>query len=306
MYGNAVFATGLSTLLSIFIVLAMYAAREGIVATYDSSRRRFWMLFVFTFGAGTGLLMAYVSLQPKSDLGAFLYAGSLLGLTAAFHLVATKEFMKTPAASGGGGPPGATSRGAKAVYVTYQQRKNELEQLVAELREMLKYGPRAKDQIRRAVDIAMLEVLAVAVAITDKPEHDLSSNFMEFVEEDGKLVMTHALGMYARIRLFREFPVGKTEGGSCGLAWETGKILTISDTSRPPPGVEMSFYPVEERMLNGVVNIPVKLEDQAHGGVLNIDSPARGVLTEDLRMRAGELQACMHDVLSLRQELQKL
>lgn len=53
----------------------------------------FGLLFVAALASGVTLLAAYLWLQPTHDLGAFLYAGAFMGFTAAFHLLAVREFM---------------------------------------------------------------------------------------------------------------------------------------------------------------------------------------------------------------------
>jgi hypothetical protein len=93
IYGDPVFATGLSTFLSIFVVLAMFTAREGIYDMSDNAPVLFWLIFLATFASGVGLLAFYIFLHPTYELGAFLYGGAFIGFSAAFHLLAVREYV---------------------------------------------------------------------------------------------------------------------------------------------------------------------------------------------------------------------
>jgi hypothetical protein len=162
--------------------------------------------------------------------------------------------------------------------------------------------PQNKERLLREIEVALSELLALAIAITDDPDHGLSANFMAFVPEDNKLIMTHVMGMYARWRIRREFfPDKPAQAGSCGKAFNEQRILIIPDCEADADTMWLPF-PEERQLLKGVMNIPVP----PRLGVVNIDSPVKGVFSQSHQVRAIEIQRYMEDILNIRQSFLRL
>jgi hypothetical protein len=93
MQGDVNFATGLSVLLSTFIVYIMFSNKHAIYEKWIENNKRFMEKTVVTLVLAIFILIVYTTLKPVDNIGAFLYAGALMGFTATFHRLAIKNFM---------------------------------------------------------------------------------------------------------------------------------------------------------------------------------------------------------------------
>lgn len=273
------------------------------------------LLFAIVFGI---LVIMSLIVSPALNIQAvqiglnylliiYIFGGCLYFGIVIFRPALAESQQPEPSRETSAPKQGSTPK-SEAELDTFDSRKNSLETLIQDLRQIFTDQPQRKDRIRRAIDIAILQVLWVATALTDKLEHSLTSNLMEYDSEEDSLVITHALGMYARWRVFREFPVNdEKEGGSCARAWRDGKIVIIPDCSKSQD--IMSFpFPEEKQLLKGVINIPVRMDVSlgGGGGVLNIDSPEADLLNQELEGRAREIQNLTREILTLRRQFEKM
>jgi hypothetical protein len=100
----------------------------------------------------------------------------------------------------------AASVSEPRTYVTYEARKEAVEQLIADLEQDLRDRPHDKVRLYTDVEVVMPQLLGLAVAITDNPAHGLSANFMTYSPDEKSLAMTHAAGVYTRYRLHEPVP----------------------------------------------------------------------------------------------------
>lgn len=183
----------------------------------------------------------------------------------------------------------------KRRYTDYQTLLRDVEKDVTEITNGVTARPRSKSARLKLVvdfDMAVSELLALAAHITDDPTHGLTSNLMEYLDRERRLYITHVFGTYGRWRFHRTFdPSNLLTAGSCGYAYRERRIIFVPDTSESP----LMYWeaPFEKQLLKGVINIPLITNEEPKSiiGVLNIDSPLPGLLTEeDCGPRAGELQ----------------
>jgi hypothetical protein len=161
---------------------------------------------------------------------------------------------------------------------------------------------------RRKLDLCADMVLCLATTITDRPDNRLSANYMEpFTTKDGEscLVITRAAGVYSQVRFAQERRLGsREESGTCGRAFSENKILLLPDLAKEE---DVAFFGSEKSSLGSVINIPVPGDDGVKpGGVLNIDCPFTGVLSEKQRERAVRVQALMARTFALQRKVAAL
>ena len=187
----------------------------------------------------------------------------------------------------------------KKTFVSYQSQKDSLETLLAEINQDYSRHPYDKAEIQRDIDSAILQLLLLSIAITDKPEHGLNANFMQYDPTNKKLTITNVLGHYPLWRSHREFPIGTEKQGSCGLAFKENRCIVIPDCKKDSKDLYLPFAE-ERRYLLGVVNIPAKIAGTDLGACLNIDSPIANVLSGNLEKRIIEIQKFEEQILELR------
>lgn len=198
---------------------------------------------------------------------------------------------------------GLEQKNTETNFESFEDMEKHLQQLIHELKDIAADDPRNKEKLMRNLDLAMLQVLTLAVGITDNPKDNLKANFMQYIKDENNLVITRINGIYPLYRLRRTFQIGdeKVEG-TCGKSWRHDEIKIIPNCSNDP-NVFLP-YPREVEELGGLINIPVKTTN-GNGGVINIDSTVKDVLNPSLFLKCEKIKKLMNEIITLKEMMQE-
>ena len=190
-------------------------------------------------------------------------------------------------------------------FIMFDDRMKELESLSSSLKMTLNNDNWTKKGLLRETDIALQEVMATAVSITDVLEPHLTTNLMEYDEKNNELLITKVFGTYSRWRYRNAIKLDDgVRAGVAAKAFKTHSIIMIADTGKSEDITWV--YPQEKRVLRGIASIPMWPENKPENVqmILNIDSSFPGILKGDkIEERLGRLQLSANEILAVREEV---